>query len=76
MSSVFADSFYYLALGNPRDAAHTRAHQISSGLTANVVTTTSIIQELAAASPNRPLASASFAFSPVSRPIRKQKSCR
>ena len=25
MNRVFADTFYFLALGNPRDAAHSRA---------------------------------------------------
>jgi uncharacterized protein len=47
MSTVFADTYYYLALGNPRDAAHERARQISREFRGAVVTSAWVVQELA-----------------------------
>ena len=44
---VFADTFYYLALINPRDAAHSRALQSTRRVSAKVVTSAWVIQELA-----------------------------
>jgi len=46
-SVVFADTFYYLALINPRDAAHTRALEASRKSSTKVVTSAWVIQELA-----------------------------
>jgi hypothetical protein len=45
--TVFADTFYYLALGNPRNAAHASAIQISLGAYDKVLTSAWVIQELA-----------------------------
>ncbi|HMB95067.1 MAG TPA: hypothetical protein VKK61_03425 [Tepidisphaeraceae bacterium] len=54
MTAVFADTFFYLALLNPRDAAHERALAISDKLTAPMLTTEFILLEIAdaLASPN------------------------
>ena len=46
-SVVFADTFYYLALINPRDAAHSRALEASRKTFTQVVTSACVIQELA-----------------------------
>lgn len=43
---VFADTFYYLALVNSRDAAHSRAVAFSRQTDARIVTTAWIVQEL------------------------------
>jgi uncharacterized protein len=48
MSQIaFADTFYYLALGNPRDSAHQQALSISNQFRGRIVTSAWIIQELA-----------------------------
>lgn len=47
MTSVFADTFYYLALLNPRDSAHARAVAASERLSARLVTTTYVLTEVA-----------------------------
>ncbi|HEY1922124.1 MAG TPA: PIN domain-containing protein [Tepidisphaeraceae bacterium] len=44
---AFADTFYYLALGNPRDSAHEQALSISNQFTGQIVTSAWILQELA-----------------------------
>lgn len=47
MRTIFADTFYYLALLNPGDAAHARAVAIGAGLSARLVTTEYILIEVA-----------------------------
>lgn len=57
MKVVFADTYYYLALLNPRDAAHARALAISATLSGRLVTTSYVLTEAAdalAAPPDRP----------------------
>ncbi|MBO0698442.1 MAG: hypothetical protein J2P46_08615, partial [Zavarzinella sp.] len=46
MTVVFADTFYYLALANPRDAAHPAARQFSATFRGTVVTTWAVLLEL------------------------------
>ena len=43
----FADTFFYLALLNPRDRMHSRAVQMSRQLSGGVVTTEFVLLELA-----------------------------
>jgi predicted nucleic acid-binding protein len=47
VTRVFADSFYFLALFNPRDAAHDRAMKASAQLAGTLVTTDWILTETA-----------------------------
>jgi uncharacterized protein len=47
MRTIFADSFYYLALLNPRDAAHPRAIAASDGLCGRLVTSAYVLTEVA-----------------------------
>jgi predicted nucleic acid-binding protein len=47
MTAVFADTFFYLALLNPRDAAHQRALQISDDLKAPMLTSEFVLLEIA-----------------------------
>ncbi|HOC57114.1 MAG TPA: PIN domain-containing protein [Verrucomicrobiota bacterium] len=47
MKSVFADTFYFLALLNERDAAHKRAVAASRGAALSLVTTEFVLIELA-----------------------------
>lgn len=47
MNVVFADTFYYLALLNPRDSAHQEALAISEQLTARLMTTQYVLTEVA-----------------------------
>src|SRR5438874_2395993 len=47
MKSVFADTFYFLALLNERDAAHKRAIAVSRSLGLTMVTTEFVLIELA-----------------------------
>ncbi len=47
MNASFADSFYFLALLNPRDAAHDRAVAASRALPGRLVTTDYILIEVA-----------------------------
>jgi hypothetical protein len=57
MKTVFADSFYYLALLNPDDAAHSRCLQVSGEIEGPVVITAWVLTEVAdalAAPANRP----------------------
>ena len=46
MNRVFADSFYFFALGNPRDSAHSRALAFNNSFTGQIITTGWIITEL------------------------------
>lgn len=46
MKTVFADSFYYLAMLNPDDAAHVRALQVSQHVEGRVVTTAWVLTEV------------------------------
>jgi predicted nucleic acid-binding protein len=46
MNRVFADTSYYLALVNPRDALHSLACQQTAGLTGGIVTTAWVVTEL------------------------------
>jgi predicted nucleic acid-binding protein len=46
MAPVFADTAYYLALLNPRDALHARALEQSCALISPVVTTAWVVHEL------------------------------
>lgn len=45
MTSVFADTFYFLALLNPRDGAHARAIQFTAAFQGQMVTTTWVLTE-------------------------------
>ena len=47
MKGLFADTFYFLALFNSKDAAHRRAVEASRDLRANLVTTDWVLTELA-----------------------------
>jgi predicted nucleic acid-binding protein len=47
MTAVFADTFYFLALLNPRDQAHARAVAAAPALQAMLVTTAWVLTELA-----------------------------
>src|SRR5262245_58076353 len=46
MMLVFADTYYWLALINPRDAAHTEALALSQSLTQPLVTTAWVLTEV------------------------------
>ena len=46
MSAVFADTFHFLALLNPRDRCHRRAQQISTERALDIVTTRAVLLEL------------------------------
>jgi hypothetical protein len=46
MSGVFADTFYFLALLNPRDGAHARATAFTLGFQGQMVTTAWVLTEL------------------------------
>lgn len=58
MKGIFADTFYFLALGNRADQAYAKALSLSLRLTAPLVTTTCVLTEFAdaCAAPNRRLA--------------------
>jgi predicted nucleic acid-binding protein len=47
MRTIFADTFYYLALLNPRDAAHPRAVDVNKGASGRLVTTAYVLTEVA-----------------------------
>lgn len=47
MTGVFADSFYFFALINPRDDVHRRAVEFSQSLNVPVITTPWVLTELA-----------------------------
>jgi hypothetical protein len=47
MTAVFADTFFYLALLNPRDSAHQRALEFSDKLTAPLLSTEFVLVEIA-----------------------------
>ncbi len=47
MKTVFADAFYFLALLSDRDDAHVQAVEIAQSRRENVVTTTSVLTEVA-----------------------------
>lgn len=46
MNRLFADSFYFFALGNPRDPAHHRAADFSHSFSGQMITTGWIVMEL------------------------------
>ena len=46
MKRVFADSFYFFALGNPRDAAHSRAKSFNQSFAGQLITTGWIVTEI------------------------------
>lgn len=47
MNRLFADASYYLALLNPSDELHTKALEITPGITGPIVTTTAVLTEVA-----------------------------
>lgn len=47
MTPFFADTFYYLALINPRDAAHERVINLAQSLFTSTVTTAWVLTEVA-----------------------------
>jgi hypothetical protein len=47
MKTVFADTYYFIALLNPKDPAHARACDFSRTSRATLLTTTSVFTELA-----------------------------
>lgn len=48
MKPVFADTFYWIALVNPRDRAHRRALDLGPSLGSTIVTTDEVLVELLA----------------------------
>jgi hypothetical protein len=46
MTAVFADSFYFFAILNPRDAAHNAAVAFATSETRRLITTTSVLIEV------------------------------
>lgn len=46
MTPVFADTFYYLALANPRDATHRVAREFAQAFRGTIVTTSVVLMEL------------------------------
>ena len=46
MKAVFADTFYFLALVNPKDQAHRKALHFSAGFDGSIVTSTWILMEV------------------------------
>ena len=47
MTEYFADTYYYLAVLNPADAAHRQACSLGSRILGRVVTTVWVVQEIA-----------------------------
>ncbi len=47
MTPYFADSFYYIALLNPRDTSHERALELARGLQRPLITTAWVLAEVA-----------------------------
>jgi predicted nucleic acid-binding protein len=47
MNTIFIDTFYYLAILNPRDASHSLAMEITSGLSGPLFTTEFVLLEVA-----------------------------
>jgi uncharacterized protein len=47
MNTVFADTFFYLAILNPRDQAHGQAIAESDAFTGRIITTEWVLTELA-----------------------------
>jgi predicted nucleic acid-binding protein len=62
MKVVFADTFYFVALLNPRDQHHTRAVEASRTLNDRLVTTHWVLVELADAFSSIPLRTHAAAF--------------
>jgi predicted nucleic acid-binding protein len=65
MRTVFADTFYFLALWNPQDNAHARAMAFTQGYHETMVTTDWVVTELADAlcqGPNRAMFARLFGF--------------
>ncbi len=62
MRTVFADTYYFIALLNPADSAHARAAAFTDGFSGQIVTTGGVPTELAdaLARPNTRLAAANF----------------
>lgn len=52
--SRFADSFFYYALLNPKDAAHAEAVRLSRNVRGRIITTAFVLTELADACPAPP----------------------
>jgi predicted nucleic acid-binding protein len=46
MNAVFADTFYFLALVNPKDQAHQRALDFSAAFDGTIVTSTWVLMEV------------------------------
>lgn len=70
MKRVFADTYYFLALLSPRDAAHGEAVRLSEALPGRLVTTDAVLLELAdaMASPRDRQTAAAFIDSLWERP--------
>lgn len=49
MKTVFADTYYYIALLSPKDSTHARAVELTAQLQPAIVTTAWVLTELAAA---------------------------
>jgi len=47
MSEVFADAYYYIALHNPNDRAHTEARALTTAIDGRIVTTIWALMEFA-----------------------------
>ncbi len=47
MTGVFADSYYFFAIVNPKDAGHRKAMAFSEGYDVNIITTDWVLTELA-----------------------------
>jgi predicted nucleic acid-binding protein len=54
MTPVFADTFFFLALINPRDAAHAKAVAVAGARTGPLITTAWVLTEIADGLANTP----------------------
>lgn len=69
MTAAFADSYFYLALLNPRDAGHQTANSVADGFDGTIVTTQWVLVEVADAFANPRTGRCLIAFCQLSRPI-------
>ncbi len=49
MTTLFADTYYYIAMLSPKDSTHARAMKLTAHLQPRIVTTAWVLTELAAA---------------------------
>jgi predicted nucleic acid-binding protein len=73
MTRRFADTFFYLAILNARDAAHERAVALSRSLRGGFVTTEFVVLELADGMAHPPARETFIHFSALLRDDRRSK---